>query len=170
MNFGACTTSAFASPATSGGFDADGPSRALLPVSERVSRAHTNERRTGVHLALGSHHPADRAAPRRVRLQPEVRLPARARSLTTTLVRWEPFRELGTLQSEMSRLMIGMLEGNGRNAICGCVGAGSSRRRPRRRRTIEHDVGAQADYRVVSLPKSSSTRRCASSGETSSSF
>lgn len=34
----------------------------------------------------------------------------------TTLVRWEPFRELGTLQSEMSRLMNGMLEGNGRGA------------------------------------------------------
>jgi hypothetical protein len=49
------------------------PSRALLPVSERVSRAHTNERRTGVDLGLGSNHPADRAAPRRVRLQPEVR-------------------------------------------------------------------------------------------------
>jgi len=32
----------------------------------------------------------------------------------STLVRWEPFRELGTLQSEMSRLMNGMLEGNGR--------------------------------------------------------
>src|SRR6187431_3357685 len=32
----------------------------------------------------------------------------------STLVRWEPFRELGTLQSEMSRLMNGMNEGNGR--------------------------------------------------------
>ena len=32
----------------------------------------------------------------------------------STLVRWEPFRELGTLQSELSRLMSGMLEGNGR--------------------------------------------------------
>ena len=32
----------------------------------------------------------------------------------TTLVRWEPFRELGTLHSEMSRLMNGVLEGNGR--------------------------------------------------------
>jgi HSP20 family protein len=30
-----------------------------------------------------------------------------------TLVRWEPFRELATLQNEMSRLM-GALEGNGR--------------------------------------------------------
>ena len=34
----------------------------------------------------------------------------------STLVRWEPFRELGTLQSELSRLMNGMLEGNGRTA------------------------------------------------------
>jgi HSP20 family protein len=34
----------------------------------------------------------------------------------TTLVRWEPFRELGTLHSEMSRLMNGVLEGNGRIA------------------------------------------------------
>ena len=34
----------------------------------------------------------------------------------TTLVRWEPFRELGTLQSEMSRLMNGMLEDNGRQS------------------------------------------------------
>ena len=32
----------------------------------------------------------------------------------STLVRWEPFRELGTLQSELSRLMNGMNEGNGR--------------------------------------------------------
>ena len=32
----------------------------------------------------------------------------------STLVRWEPFRDLGTLQSELSRLMNGMLEGNGR--------------------------------------------------------
>jgi HSP20 family protein len=32
----------------------------------------------------------------------------------STLVRWEPFRELGTLQSELSRLMNGMIEGNGR--------------------------------------------------------
>ena len=32
----------------------------------------------------------------------------------STLVRWEPFRELSTLQSELSRLMNGMLEGNGR--------------------------------------------------------
>ena len=31
-----------------------------------------------------------------------------------TLVRWEPFRELAALQSEMSRFMNGLLEGNGR--------------------------------------------------------
>ena len=31
-----------------------------------------------------------------------------------TLVRWEPIRELATLQTEMSRLMNGILEGNGR--------------------------------------------------------
>jgi HSP20 family protein len=31
-----------------------------------------------------------------------------------TLVRWEPFRELSTLHSEMSRLMNGLVEGNGR--------------------------------------------------------
>ena len=29
-----------------------------------------------------------------------------------TLVRWEPFRELASLQSEMSRLMNGLFEGN----------------------------------------------------------
>ena len=34
----------------------------------------------------------------------------------STLVRWEPFRELGALQSELSRLMNGMSEGNGRHA------------------------------------------------------
>jgi HSP20 family protein len=34
----------------------------------------------------------------------------------STLVRWEPFRELGTLQSELSRLMNGMHEGNGRQS------------------------------------------------------
>lgn len=32
----------------------------------------------------------------------------------TTLVRWEPFRELASLQSEMSRLMNGLVEGPGR--------------------------------------------------------
>ncbi len=31
-----------------------------------------------------------------------------------TLVRWEPFRELAALQSEMSRFMNGFAEGNGR--------------------------------------------------------
>ena len=31
-----------------------------------------------------------------------------------TLVRWEPFRELASLQSEMSRVMNGLVEGNGR--------------------------------------------------------
>jgi HSP20 family protein len=31
-----------------------------------------------------------------------------------TLVRWEPFRELAALQSEMSRFMNGLAEGNGR--------------------------------------------------------
>jgi HSP20 family protein len=31
-----------------------------------------------------------------------------------TLVRWEPLRELATLQTEMSRLMNGLFEGNGR--------------------------------------------------------
>jgi HSP20 family protein len=31
----------------------------------------------------------------------------------STLVRWEPFRELTSLQSEMSRWMNGLLEGNG---------------------------------------------------------
>ena len=31
-----------------------------------------------------------------------------------TLVRWEPFREIAGLQNEMSRLMNGLLEGNGR--------------------------------------------------------
>jgi HSP20 family protein len=31
-----------------------------------------------------------------------------------TLVRWEPIRELATLQTEMSRLMNGVFEGNGR--------------------------------------------------------
>jgi hypothetical protein len=35
MNFGRLSTNAFASHATSGGFDADGPSRALLPPAER---------------------------------------------------------------------------------------------------------------------------------------
>jgi HSP20 family protein len=33
-----------------------------------------------------------------------------------TLVRWEPIRELATLQTEMSRLMNGLFEGNGRAA------------------------------------------------------
>lgn len=33
-----------------------------------------------------------------------------------TLVRWEPFRELASLQSEMSRVMNGMSEGQGRSA------------------------------------------------------
>jgi HSP20 family protein len=33
-----------------------------------------------------------------------------------TLVRWEPFRELATLQTEMSRLMNGLVEGSGRSA------------------------------------------------------
>ena len=33
-----------------------------------------------------------------------------------TVVRWEPVRELATLQTEMSRLMNGLLEGNGRTA------------------------------------------------------
>ena len=33
-----------------------------------------------------------------------------------TLVRWEPVRELATLQTEMSRLMNGLFEGNGRAA------------------------------------------------------
>lgn len=32
-----------------------------------------------------------------------------------TLVRWEPFRELATLQNEMSRLMNGLGEGNGQS-------------------------------------------------------
>jgi HSP20 family protein len=32
----------------------------------------------------------------------------------TTLVRWEPFRDLASLQSEMSRFMNGLLEGPGR--------------------------------------------------------
>jgi HSP20 family protein len=31
-----------------------------------------------------------------------------------TLVRWEPLRELATMQTEMSRLMNGLFEGNGR--------------------------------------------------------
>jgi HSP20 family protein len=31
-----------------------------------------------------------------------------------TLVRWEPFREVASLQNEMSRFMNGLLEGNGR--------------------------------------------------------
>ena len=34
----------------------------------------------------------------------------------TTLVRWEPFRELASLQTEMGRWMNGLLEGNGRTA------------------------------------------------------
>src|SRR5437764_3673198 len=33
-----------------------------------------------------------------------------------TLVRWEPFRELAALQSEMSRFMNGLVDGNGRAA------------------------------------------------------
>jgi len=33
-----------------------------------------------------------------------------------TLVRWEPFRELAALQTEMSRFMNGLLEGDGRQA------------------------------------------------------
>ena len=33
-----------------------------------------------------------------------------------TLVRWEPFREIATLQNEMSRFMNGLLEGNGRTS------------------------------------------------------
>jgi len=33
-----------------------------------------------------------------------------------TLVRWEPIRELASFQSEMSRLMNGLFEGNGRTS------------------------------------------------------
>jgi len=33
-----------------------------------------------------------------------------------TLVRWEPFRELASLHGEMSRLMNGLVEGNGRTS------------------------------------------------------
>jgi HSP20 family protein len=33
-----------------------------------------------------------------------------------TLVRWEPYREIASLQNEMSRIMNGLLEGNGRTA------------------------------------------------------
>jgi HSP20 family protein len=33
-----------------------------------------------------------------------------------TIVRWQPWNELATLQTEMSRLMNGLLEGNGRAA------------------------------------------------------
>jgi HSP20 family protein len=33
-----------------------------------------------------------------------------------TLVRWEPLRELATLQTELSRFMNGLSEGNGRSA------------------------------------------------------
>jgi HSP20 family protein len=32
-----------------------------------------------------------------------------------TLVRWEPFREIASLQNEVSRFMNGLLEGNGRS-------------------------------------------------------
>ena len=32
-----------------------------------------------------------------------------------TLVRWEPFREIASLQNEMSRFMNGLLEGDGRH-------------------------------------------------------
>src|SRR5438552_11065209 len=31
-----------------------------------------------------------------------------------TLVRWEPFREVAAMQNELSRLMNGLLEGNGK--------------------------------------------------------
>ena len=34
----------------------------------------------------------------------------------TTLIRWEPFRELSTVQSEMTRLLNGLAEGNGRTS------------------------------------------------------
>jgi HSP20 family protein len=33
-----------------------------------------------------------------------------------TLIRWEPLRELAAMQSEMSRFMNGLLEGNGRTS------------------------------------------------------
>jgi HSP20 family protein len=33
-----------------------------------------------------------------------------------TLVRWEPFREIASLQNEMSRFMNGLLEGDGRTS------------------------------------------------------
>jgi len=36
------------------------------------------------------------------------------RSTMSTLVRWEPFRELASFQSEMSRFMNGLLDGPGR--------------------------------------------------------
>jgi hypothetical protein len=50
--------------------------RSVTPSLGTGNPSGHNERRTGVHLALGAHHPADRAASRRVRLQPEVELPA----------------------------------------------------------------------------------------------
>jgi HSP20 family protein len=34
----------------------------------------------------------------------------------TTLIRWEPFREAVTVHNELSRLMNGLFEGNGRSA------------------------------------------------------
>src|ERR1700745_577721 len=40
---------------------------------------------------------------------------AKGGSTMATLVRWEPFRELATLQNEMSRLMNSLGEGNGQS-------------------------------------------------------
>ena len=34
-----------------------------------------------------------------------------------TLVRWEPFRELASLQSEMSRMLSGLTEGRGEREL-----------------------------------------------------
>jgi len=44
-----------------------------------------------------------------------MKLNGERRTTMATLVRWEPFRELAALQSEMSRFMNGLVEGNGRS-------------------------------------------------------
>lgn len=76
---------------------------------ERVIEA--NRRFLVVEMLGQAKQKSRRDNPRKKKQNPE-----RKEENMATLVRWEPFRELASLQNEMSRFMNGFAEGNGQSA------------------------------------------------------
>ena len=78
----------------------------------------------------------------------------------TTLIRWEPFREAAAVHNELSRLMNGLYEGNGRSTQTWLPGRDKGTQTPDKQFSYAvHGAGSNPDPSTVTTQPSPARRR-----------